>query len=180
VDASLQSALVAGLLSGSVIAAVLGLVTRRYSLRQESEIQDQFRRLVETRESRWALLQDVLGPVCAHLQRTGMAFRRWHEKNLFLEQQIIYESNAEVRRILLAKYHLLTPELRPYAMEFVQHYDRWFEEFEKQRRSQNPSEGTATFVFTGPQGFPFPRKAEQAFEAALDQTYAQLALPTKR
>ena len=170
------SALIAGLLSGSVIAAVLGLLTRKKFLTLESEIEDQFRRLVETRESRWALLQEVLGPVCAHLQRTKMAFSRWREENLFVEQQIIFESNAEIRRILLQRYHLLTPELRPPAMELVQHYDRWFEEFEKQRRTQKPAEGAAHFVFVGPQGFPFPRQAETQFEAALAVTYSQLVV----
>jgi hypothetical protein len=178
-DESFKDALLAAVLSGGVIAAVLGLVTHRHSLRQKSEIEDQFRRLVETRESRWALLQEVLGPVNAHLARTRLAFGRWREQNLFLEQQIIYESNAEIRRILLAKYHLLTPELRPHAMELVQHFDRWFEEFEKQRRAQTPSDGGASFVFVGPQGYPFPRAAEEAFTAALDQTYTQLGLATQ-
>jgi hypothetical protein len=175
-DDSFKEALLAAVLSGGVIATVLGLVTHRHSLRQASEIEDQFRQLVETRESRWALLQEVLGPVNAHLARTGMAFGRWHEQNLFLEQQIIYESNAEIRGILLAKYHLLTPALRQPAMELVQHFDRWFEEFEKQRRSQNPSEGGATFVFVGPQGYPFPHEAEEAFVAALDETSSHLGL----
>ena len=175
-DDSFQDALLAAVLSGGVIATVLGLVTHRRSLQQASEIEDQFRRLVETRESRWALLQEVLGPVNAHLARTRLAFGRWREQNLFLEQQIIYESNAEIRTILLAKYHLLTPELRPHAMELVQHFDRWFEEFEKQRRSQNPVEGGATFVFVGPQGYPFPRQAEAAFVTALDDVSAQLGL----
>ena len=79
-----------------------------------------------------------------------MAFGRWHELNLFLEQQIIFEGNAEVRGIPLAEYHLLTPGLRRPAMELVQDFDMWFEEFEKQRRSQNPSEGGAAFVFVRP------------------------------
>jgi hypothetical protein len=173
----LGSALIAGLLSGSVIATVLGLMTQRRSIMLESQIQDSFRRLVETRESQWALLQQVLGPVCAHLQRTELAFARWKEQNLFLEQQIIAESNREVRRILLEKYHLLTPHLRVPAMQLVQHYDRWFEEFDRQRQKQSPEEGTARFVFVGPEGFPFPRQAQRMFYDALDDAYAQLVAP---
>jgi hypothetical protein len=179
VSVDFQSALVAGLLSGTLISAVLALITRGYSLRQESKIQDQFRHVLETRQSRWALLQEVLGPVCAHLARTSLAFRRWHEKNLYLEQHIIGESNSEIRKILLAKYHLLTPELRIHAMSLIQHYDRWLEEFEMQRRTQNPAGKDSAFVFTGPQGYPFPAEAERAFVAALDETYRQLAAPSE-
>jgi|RhiMetdeSRZDD1v2_1073273.scaffolds.fasta_scaffold92346_2 hypothetical protein len=174
----LGTALVAGVLSGSVIAAVLGLLTRKQSLTLEATIQDNFRRHVELRESQWALLQQVLGPVCAHLHRTSLAFDRWHNQNLFLEQEIIAESNREIRRVILDKYHLLTPDLRGPAMKLVQHYDRWFEEFERQRRSQNPQEGSAEFVFAGPQGYPFPKDAERAFVASLDATYDALIRAT--
>lgn len=170
----LGTALVAGLLSGSVIVAVLGIVTRRRLLLLESEIEDRFRRLVEARASQRELLSAVLGPVCAHLRRTNMAFARWREKNVFLEQQIIAESNGAIRRILLEKYHLLTPELRQPAMDLVAHYDRWFEEFERQRRSQDPPDGTARFVFVGPAGYPFPTRAEQAFNDALTAVHADL------
>ena len=171
---NLGSALIGGLLSGSVIAAVLGVLTRKRLLTLESEIEDRFRKAVEARQSQWALLSEVLGPVCAHLRRTNMAFARWRELNLFLEQQIIAESNAEIRRILLQKYHLLTPDLRSPAMALIEHYDMWFEEFERQRRSQKPSAGTAAFVFAGPQGYPFPRSAEQMFEEALTLVHSKL------
>jgi len=50
----LGSPLIAGLLSGSVIATVLGLMTQRRSIMLESQIQDSFKRLVETRSSQWA------------------------------------------------------------------------------------------------------------------------------
>ena len=53
-----------------------------------------------------------------------MAFGRWHEQNLFLEQQIIYESNAEIRSILLdeTSRHLglaPTASRQPYASQTV-------------------------------------------------------------
>ena len=50
-----------------------------------------------------------------------MAFERWQEQNLFLEQQISADSTGEIRRILLAKYHLLSPQLCVPAMRLVQH-----------------------------------------------------------
>jgi len=62
-------------------------------------------------------------------------------------------------------------------MQLVQHYDRWFEEFDRQRQKQSPEEGTARFVFVGPEGFPFPRQAQRMFYDALDDAYSQLVAP---
>jgi len=53
--------------------------------------------------------------------------------------------------------------------ELVKHYDVWLEEFGKFRESENPLE-IKKFIFAGPQGFPFPKKAEEKFK----EKYAEL------
>lgn len=168
------SLLLAGLLSGGVIAAVLGLITARWAARIRSTVEDEARRITETRGLEWELLREVLGPVNAHMRRTNMAFTRWQAGNLLLETLIIADSNRKIRDILLDKFHLLTPELRDPASRLIEHFDVWLEMFERERNSQKPVDSQAKFTFAGPAGFPYPKDAETAFRASLDRTYAHL------
>ena len=50
-----------------------------------------------------------------------------------------------------------------HAASLIEHYDRWLEEFDSKRASESPSDAD-TFVFVGPQGFPFPRDAERVVD----------------
>jgi hypothetical protein len=168
------SNLLAGLVSGGVIATVLTLTTSRWVAEVKTTVEDQARRITEGRDLEWELLRDVLGPVTVHLKRTNMAFRRWKSKNILLESLIIADSNARVRAILLDKFHLLPPDLRDHAEKLIEHYDLWFEAFERERNSQKPEAEQSPFTFVGPEGYPFPRTAEAAFEQRRNETYARL------
>jgi hypothetical protein len=77
-----------------------------------------------------------------------------------LEAKIVREGNVTVRDLLLTKGHLLPPDLMDDAARLVEHYDRWLEEFDAKRTTESPG-NMDDFVFAGPQGFPFPRDAEQ-------------------
>lgn len=166
------TAVIGGLVGGSLTAALVTALTTRQVTKAKSEVEDTFKRIVEVRDSRRALLEEVLGPVCAHLNRTGIAFSRWNKRNLALEAGIILESNRQIRDTLLSKYHLLTPELRRSANSLIEHYDMWLEEYERVRGA-NPS-SDQEFVFVGPGGYPFPHEAEKAFLDALEETYRDL------
>lgn len=168
------SYLVAGLLSGGVIATVLSLASARWAARVTAAVKEEGDRVAETRGLEWELLRQVLGPVVAHLRRTDLAFARWRDRNVLLESLIIADSNTKVRDILLEKFHLLTPDLREPASKLIEHYDLWLEAYERERKSQKPEAEQATFTFVGPAGYPFPRDAQAAFYAALDRTYARL------
>lgn len=161
------SAFAGAILSGTVLATLLGIVTRRSEARIKETVSAEFRAMDEARDADVALLGEVLGPVCAHLARTSRAFSRWREKNLHLETHIVADSNEVIRHILLEKYHLLPAELREPAMELVEHYDKWFEVYERERNSGKPEELQASFIFAGPEGFHFPRDSERAFKDAL-------------
>jgi hypothetical protein len=169
------AALLGAVVSGTVIAAVLGLLTTRLVAQAKSDVEDSFRRVVERREIQRALLREVLGPVAAHLARTKAAFRRWDKMNLALEANIIAQSNERIRDILLAQYHLLTPELRRPAIELIVHFDMWLELFGRDRGKKDPDDRGVDFVFAGPEGYPFPREAEKAFETALETVQDELA-----
>jgi hypothetical protein len=168
------STLIAGLVSGTVIATVLTLATSRWVAEVKATVQDEADRITETRTLEWELLRQVLGPVVANQRRTGLAFKRWREKNVLLETLIIAESNRRVRDILLDNFHLLTPDLRKPASELIEHYDLWLEAYERERKSQKPEEAQSAFTFVGPAGYPFPHDAETAFAEALDRTYERL------
>lgn len=114
-------------------------------------------------------VSELFGPLCFQLTRTHHAFKRYRDKNLYLETRVLKEGNEKIRNLLLEKSYLIPPDLMGDADELVQHYDVWLEEFSNQRESANPEE-VKKFIFAGPNGFPFPRNAEKKFK----ERYAEL------
>ena len=174
---SLVNSLIAGVVSGSVISVILGLAFHRRTARIEEEVKTQFQKSLDSHRSRrdWKerSVADLLGPVYMQLDRTKRAFLRWKEKNLYLEAKIIREGNLTIRDLLLKQGHLIPPQLLDDAGRLVEHYDRWLEEFEKKRLSEDPDE-SETFVFVGPEGFPFPSDADKRFREAFSKLRDEL------
>lgn len=174
---SLIDSLIAGIVSGSVISAVVGLLVHRRTTMIGEEIRTQFQKSLDVSRSRreWKeqSLSELLGPVYMQLDRTERAFKRWTSKNLYLEAKIIREGNLTIRNLLLEKGYLIPPELLDDAGRLVEHYDRWLEEFEKQRLSENP-ELNAPFTFVGPAGYPFPRDAAHRFQETFSKLWDEL------
>ena len=108
------------------------------------------------------LFTELLTPMMIQLQRTRDAMSRWTGKNLFLESEIVRKGNQAVRDLLINKAPLIPPDLMPDAHALIAHYDRWLEKYERMRGGDTPDLNTP-FVFTGPDGSPFPIKAEQHF-----------------
>jgi len=162
-----------GLLGSSVATAVLGAVLLRWSRTVESEIKSHFDRqfsvFQSTRAWKQQSLSELFGPLNMHFERTKAAFDRWNGKNLFLEAQVVRQGNQTIRDTLLAKGHLIPPSLVPHATQLVVHYDVWMEAFDRIRGEASPSPNTP-FVFVGPEGYPFPHEAEEAFK----QEFARL------
>jgi hypothetical protein len=165
--------LATSILSGSLMAAVLGFVVHRSRTRIEEQIRDQFRVMQSQRAWKERSVSELLGPVFMQLDRTQRAFLRWESKNLFLETKVIREGNLAIRDALLSKPHLIPPELQLDAAKLIEHYDRWLEEYERQRLAEEP-DLESPFTFVGPHGYPFPREAEINFKAAFLQTWSEL------
>ena len=169
--------LLAAILSASVISAVLGIIFHRRGKAIEAEIKSQVERGLAVfhskREWKERAISELLGPVHMQLDRTERAFKRWKSKNLYLESKIIREGNMAIRDLLLAKGHLIPPELLEDAGLLIEHYDRWLEEFEKQRTAENPDNDTL-FVFVGPQGYPFPRQSSKRFQEVFKNLWQEL------
>jgi hypothetical protein len=173
----LRDLLLATLLSGTVVSAVLGFAFHRTSTQISKEIENQFEQKITLFRSNivWKekSLSELLGPVYMQLDRTKRAFRRWEGKNIYLETKIIRDGNSVIRDLLLSKGHLIPPDLLAYAAELVEHYDRWLEEFEKVRGGKNPDLKTP-FVFVGPEGYPFPEKAARHFSERFESMWKEL------
>ena len=158
----------AGLLSGGFLAGILGFFLHEQTTRIEEKVKSQFQSAFEIFQSqrKWKeqSLAELLGPVDMQLRRTKLALMRWDEFNLFLEIKIIKEGNETVRDLLLTKGHLIPPDLLDCAARLIQHYDIWLEKFERERLAKKPDLETK-FLFTGPDGYPFPSECESKFRA---------------
>jgi len=86
---------------------------------------------------------------------------------------VIRDGNLAIRDILLANALLIPPSLFDDAAKLIEHYDRWYEEFERLRLTEKP-ELESRFVFLGPQGLRFPSEAEARFQEAFRQYSSEL------
>jgi hypothetical protein len=166
VAADLPELILAAVISGGVASVLLGLGFRYFfepRLVREAETQR------SVRERKEQALSEVLGPIVMQLERSKRAFGRWEGRDDFLEGKVVKEANTEIRDLLLAKGHLLPPELLSGAGDLIEHYDRWLEEYADKREGPNAAEHRGP-LYVGPLGYPFPRKADAAFR----ETFARL------
>ena len=158
--------LLAGILSGSVISSVMAFLLYRRTTKITEDIKSEYAKGMTIFESSrvWKekSVSQLLAPLYMQFDRTRRAFDRWRSKNLFLEAKVIRDGNLTIRNLLLSKADLIPPELRTDAGKLIEHYDRWLEEFERLRGKEQPDLDTS-FVYVGPQGYPFPKGAEKKF-----------------
>lgn len=152
---SFSQTLITALVSSAAISTVIGLVFRGYMTRIDTRVKSQYSWKEQS-------VTDLLAPLHMQFDRTEHAFNRWHNKNLYLEMKVVKVGNETIRDLLLTKGHLIPPDLREDAGKLIEHYDVWLEKFEEMRLSEKPDLNT-TFVFVGPDGYPFPTGAEQKF-----------------
>ncbi|WP_310467476.1 hypothetical protein [Sphingomonas sp.] len=152
-----------GLIGSGLATAIVGtlLLSRNTRITEglKSDFTDRLNRSSSLRSYQEKALAELFGPARMQLARIKRAFGRWNRRNDHLETNIIREGNVFLRDLFLAKGHLLPPELFEDAEKLVEHFDAWLEEYERVRVSK--SEGDKTFVFAGPQGYPFPRDSER-------------------
>jgi hypothetical protein len=166
-----------GLLSGTVISSVMGVLLARRTSRLEAEIKEYYERATRIFESHrnWKerAVAELLGPLYLQFDRTKRAFDVYTAANTFLEAKVLRDGNLVIRDLLLAKTHLIPPDLLGDAGDLVEHYDRWLEEFERVRNEKRP-DLTTPFVFVGPKGYLFPRNAETKFREAFKEMRNEL------
>ncbi len=181
-EEELLRSIVAGAASGSVIAAILGLVFHQRKATIENAVKHQFAETLEEFKSKrgWKeeSLAELIAPVVMHLGRTSTVSDRYSVQTFkkagvsYADAQIMRESNEAVRMILLSKGHLLPEELRETAHVLIAHYDEWLIRFDTTLR--NVESATTSKFDVGFPNVDFPDDAGNAFQAAYDRLRAEL------
>lgn len=161
------NSLLGGLFSGALLSFLVRYVLLEKITTLESEIKAQFERAIHVfqskREWKERSVSELLGPLYMQFERTRLGFERWRSQNIYLEGKVIRDGNQTIRNLILEKADLIPPDLLADAAKLVEHYDLWLEKFETKRLTENPDLETA-FIFTGPDGYPFPRLSEKRFK----------------
>lgn len=165
-NTTLVDILTTAVISAGVVSAVVGIIFKGFVTRIEAEVKS---RRTWKEES----VSELLGPLNMQFDRTKRAFDRWGKKNLYLEAKVVKVGNETIRNLLLGKGHLIPPELLEDAGKLIEHYDVWLEKFEEQRESESPDVDTS-FVFVGPEGFPFPRQSAKNFQSKFTEYWNEL------
>lgn len=165
--------IIASMFSSAVAAAIISLIFKRKTERIANEIKNQFEVLLLTQKSNHAwnekAVSELFGPIVFQFARTKLAFDRYEGSNEYLETKVLKDGNEKIKNLILEKSYLIPPDLMDDGNELVKHYDIWLEEFSKFRETENPAE-IKKFIFAGPKGFAFPKKAEEKFK----EKYAEL------
>jgi hypothetical protein len=182
--ADLTDLILAAVISGSFVSAVLGVVLRIFFDRRLTQATEEVKAEVARRdyiyradrEWRERSLAEILGPVHMQLDRTSRAVHRWKPGNAFIEERVMKDGNSAVRDLLLTKAHLLPPSLLEPASQLIAHYDRWLEEFERLRGGDGPA-SSKPFVRVTEAGFVWPQTAADAFTEAFHRGWRELYEP---
>ena len=176
-ESELGRLVLAGLLSGGVIAALMTLVAHKYQTHTEEAIKAEFAEIRSARAWREKILATVVGPVVMHLDRTDRVSRRYRQdaakkKPSYLDARTMRESNEAVRAILLANGHLIPEELREHSHRLIEHYDVWIRRFDEKAAAGTPAPDTPFDIqFVEPR---FPRDATDAFRRVYESMRGEL------
>lgn len=163
--ADFWSAVLAALLGSGIAGTLLGAILLKRTERITAEVHSH-------RAYQEAALEQLFGPAKMQLGRTKRAFKRWNKRNDHIEANIVRESNRKIRDLLLDKGHYLPGTLMDPAQQLIEHFDAWLEKFEE-LRVKNKDSGV-DFVFVGPDGYPFPREAEDRIVSYAQQLQTEL------
>jgi hypothetical protein len=170
-------ATIGGLIGSSAATTIFGALFLRLNRTIEGRIKEQFDRQQKIFESTriWQekALAELLGPLQMQFERTKRAFNRWTDRNAYLEGNVVRQGNQTILDLLLTKGHFVPPHLMGDAARLIEHYDAWLEAYDRERGEKAP-EHQATFVFVGPDGFPFPSDSEESFKAEFRRLQGEL------
>lgn len=161
------NAILSATVMGAIVTALLNVLFKKRleQITHDIKIQSEKIALIQKSQYTWKeqAIAELLGPMNILLNRTERAFNKLKANDLYVEAKILKESNEKIRDLLLSKSHFIPAGLTEDADKLVEHYDRYLEKFEEKRRSENPDLDTP-FIFVGPDGFPFPKKAAIRFQ----------------
>lgn len=182
------SFLLSSIVGGSVVSALSTLLlevwkeraTAKFDHRLEQqmagfnhELTKQLTLFETQRNWKEQALVTLYGPLIMQFDRTQRAFQRYRANDLYLEAEVMKRSNEAIRELLLSHGHFLSADLLDAAGLLIEHYDVWLAEYARVRKPDSLDSDTQ-FVFAGPQGYVFPKAAEQAFRDRFHALQADL------
>lgn len=153
--------LLAGILSGSFFSATLGLVGLKYAEKIKGEITQSVQTSLydyqTDQEWQRRSLVELFAPLDVNLERSKRAYGRWQGNLRQEELEILRETNARVRKLILDNYYLIPSNLQMDASTLVEHYDIWLQTYNK----PNVSEYDDKFIVKelSEKGRLFPKKS---------------------
>jgi hypothetical protein len=173
----IQTILGSSIITTALTAPIIYFFHKRTE-RTNAKIKHEFERLtnIKTADFDWQRkTTELLGQVYLHLNRTRFATTAYFKMtvyNAFFEDEVIYNSNLKVRNMLLENGHYLPPELLEDAAELLAHYDLWLAKYNAVRKEAK--DFTTVHIFVGPDGSPFPSKAEGKFKKKYEDMFVAM------
>lgn len=169
--------ILSALISSSLVSLVFSFFLKRRTEIITNEVKKRFEEQATVFRSNYVWkeksLAELMGPIYMQFCRTEYAFRRYKAGNLYLEAKILKDGNQKIKDLLLEKTHLIPLDLIEDARKLVEHYERWLEEFDKLRGDVH-KDLNEKFIFVGPDGYPFPKSAENIFKKMYLQMWNEL------
>ena len=166
----------------TAITSVMAYYIHKKTERVTAQVKREFERLAQAQSSdfEWRRqVTELLGQVYIHLNRSRLAFEHTYSRlqayDAVFEDEVMYTSNKQIRDTLLANGNHLPPELLDQASMLIEHYDAWLVKYAQLRKQQKDT-GTIQ-IYVGPDGYPFPDRAEELFKAKYQEMFLQLRLP---
>jgi len=142
----------------AIITGVLGLLTGTVGFYIANRYLEEKRQAISTKREQ---LQFVFAPLEILLKMNKREFERHNKKETaiedkeFIEKNVWYPNNSEVKRIIMERSHLLK-EIPEELLELLTHINVWLLEYELVYvKKVHPSP-----VFVGPKGYRYPAKAD--------------------
>ncbi len=151
----------------SIITGILGLLAGTVGFYYANGYLEERREYVSTKREQ---LEYVYAPLEILAKMNKRAFDRYfmsettnHDRE-FIEQNIWYPNNREIKRIIMEKSHLLT-EIPEELLQLLTHINVWLSEYELVyvKKVKDPP------VFGGPKGYGYPEKVNDYIYSKTDE-----------
>ena len=172
-----QTEIISIILGSSLITSIVSFFLHKRTEKVTAEVKKKFDYIQKklSADLQWKQRAcKTMGKIYFHLVRTREAFDRYahiKKQNSFLEGEIIKYSNQKIRDLILKEGYLIHPKLRDMATKLLIHYDVWLEKYNSMRIETND---TNSHVYVGPDGYSFPKEAENSFKKSYLELWNEL------
>jgi hypothetical protein len=155
-----------------IVTGVLGLITGTVGTYFANRYLEQRKEDLSTKRDRF---QHVYAPLEILLKMNKREFQRYNlpittiEDKEYIEKNVWYPNNLEIKRIIMERSHLLT-EIPEQFLKLLTHINVWLLEYELVyvKKVNDPP------VFVGPKGYGYPKEVDQYTFTKADELRREL------